>query len=86
MVDFTASNVSLVKQLLLIAPAGYMPDSTSLLDVPILGEWLAVVFGKQYALTSIRQEVEAGVAPADMLAKFEQQVNSTTPYGENLSF
>lgn len=76
-VDFAASNPTLVDKLILIAPAGYMPSagSVSLLNVPVLGEWLATVFGKQYALTSIRQEVEAGLAPADMLAKFEQQAN-----------
>ncbi|MFT4825697.1 MAG: pimeloyl-ACP methyl ester carboxylesterase [Halioglobus sp.] len=74
-VDFAASNPALVDQLVLIAPAGYMPNSgsISLLGAPVLGEWLATVFGKQYALSSIRQEVEVGLAPPDMAAKFEQQ-------------
>lgn len=74
-VDFAASYPTLIDQLVLIAPAGYMPNSgsVSLLDAPVLGEWLATVFGKQYALTSIRKEVEAGLAPADMTTKFEQQ-------------
>ena len=74
-IDFAASNVPLIKQLVLIAPAGYLPDSgsVSLLSTPLLGEWLATVFVKQYALASIRQEVEAGLAPDDMVDKFEQQ-------------
>ena len=74
-VDFAASHPSLVKQLLLIAPAGYIPDAgiVSLLGVPVVGEWLINVFGVQVTLGSIRKEVEAGLAPADMLAKFEQQ-------------
>ncbi|MFK8049753.1 MAG: alpha/beta fold hydrolase [Halioglobus sp.] len=76
-VDFAASHPALVDKLILIAPAGYMAGagSASLLNVPVLGEWLATVFGKQYVLTSIRQEVEAGLAPADMLEKFEQQAS-----------
>jgi pimeloyl-ACP methyl ester carboxylesterase len=74
-VDFAASNLSLVKQLVLIAPAGYIADAgiVSLLGAPLVGEWLATVFGKQMALETIRKEVDAGLAPADMLAKFEQQ-------------
>jgi pimeloyl-ACP methyl ester carboxylesterase len=74
-VDFAASNLSLVKQLVLIAPAGYIPDAglVSLLGAPVVGEWLINVFGKQMVLGAIRNEVEAGLAPADMLAKFEQQ-------------
>ena len=74
-VDFTAANPTQIKQLLLIAPAGYMRNAESLspLNTPLLGEWLATVFGKQYARGAIRSEIEAGLAPADMLDKFEQQ-------------
>ena len=72
-VDFTASNLTLVKQLLLIAPAGYMPSSDTILSKPLIGEWITTVFGKYYALSGIRKEIEAGLAPADMATKFEQQ-------------
>jgi pimeloyl-ACP methyl ester carboxylesterase len=74
-IDFAASNISLIKQIVLIAPAGYMPESglTALLGAPLFGEWLVTIVGKQYALSSIRAEVEAGLAPADMVDKFEQQ-------------
>ena len=74
-VDFAAANPTKVKQLLLIAPAGYMRNAESLspLRTPLLGEWLATVFGKQYALRAIKRDIDAGLAPADMLDKFEQQ-------------
>jgi pimeloyl-ACP methyl ester carboxylesterase len=74
-VDFAAANPTQVKQLLLIAPAGYMRNAESLspLSTPLLGEWLATVFGKQYARGAIKSEIEAGLAPADMLDKFDQQ-------------
>ena len=74
--DFAASHPSLVKQLILIAPAGYMGESsfTALLKVPLLGEWLTRVFGRTYALASIREEVAAGKAPRRMLSQFEQQL------------
>lgn len=75
-VDFAASQPALVRQLLLIAPAGYMGESTfvALLKLPLLGEWLTRVFGKRYALASIRKEVAAGMAPQQMLGQFEQQL------------
>ena len=41
--------------------------------MPFLGEWFATVFGKQYARGAIKSEVEAGLAPPDMLDKFDQQ-------------
>ncbi|MFT6273981.1 MAG: pimeloyl-ACP methyl ester carboxylesterase [Halioglobus sp.] len=76
-VDFAAANPTLVKHLLLIAPAGYMRNadslSLSLLNTPLLAEWLITVFGKQYARGAIKSEIEAGLAPADMLDKFDQQ-------------
>ena len=74
-VDFAAANPTQIKQLLLIAPAGYMRNAESLspLNTPLLGEWLATVFGKQFARGAIKREIEAGLAPDDMLDKFEQQ-------------
>ena len=74
-VDFAAANPTQIKQLLLIAPAGYMRNAESLspLNTPLLGEWFATVFGKQYARSAIKREVAAGLAPAYMLHKFDQQ-------------
>jgi pimeloyl-ACP methyl ester carboxylesterase len=74
-VDYAASHPNQIKQLVLIAPAGYMRNSkfASILNVPVLGEWITTVLGKQFAYASIKAEVDAGGAPADMLDKFETQ-------------
>jgi pimeloyl-ACP methyl ester carboxylesterase len=74
-VDYAASHPAQIKQLVLIAPAGYMRTSklASILNFPLLGEWFTTVLGKQYAYTGIKAEVDAGHAPADMLDKFEAQ-------------
>ena len=74
-VDYAASNPDQIEQLVLIAPAGYMGESklASILNVPVVGEWLATVLGKQLAYTGIKAEVDADRAPANMLEKFEAQ-------------
>jgi len=74
-VDYAASHPEQMKQLVLIAPAGYMRNSklASILNVPLLGEWFTTVLGKQFAYTGIKAEVDARRAPADMLDKFEAQ-------------
>ncbi|MDG2046232.1 MAG: alpha/beta hydrolase [Halioglobus sp.] len=74
-VDFAASYPSQVSRLVLIAPAGYMRNSSgaSLLTMPVVGEWLATVFGARYARQSIKAEINAGRAPENMLEKFDQQ-------------
>ena len=74
-VDYAAANPEQIKQLVLIAPAGYMRngDSASLLISPVLGEWLSTMLGKLFAYIGIKAEVDAGRAPADMLTKFETQ-------------
>ena len=48
-------------------------DSAAIINIPLLGEWIATVLGKQFAYTGIKSEVDAGRAPADMLSKFETQ-------------
>jgi pimeloyl-ACP methyl ester carboxylesterase len=74
-VDYAASQPQQIQQLVLLAPAGYMRnvDSTAILLAPVLGEWLTTVFGKMFAYSGIKAEVEAGGAPADMLTQFETQ-------------
>ena len=76
-IDFAAEYPDKIKQLILIAPAGYMGNSGSLttLAKPIIGDWIATVFGKEYAIKSIREEVTSGAAPAEMLPLFEQQAS-----------
>ena len=74
-VDYAASHPDQVNQLILIAPAGYMRPSefASILITPLVGEWFTTVLGKQFAYNSIKAEVDAGRAPADMISKFEAQ-------------
>ena len=74
-VDYSASHPEQIEQLVLIAPAGYMPDagSLSIMAAPVLGEWLSTLVGKHYAYAGIEAEVRAGRAPEDMLPKFEAQ-------------
>jgi pimeloyl-ACP methyl ester carboxylesterase len=76
-IDFAAQYPDQVRQLVLIAPAGYMGNSSSLstLVKPALGDYIATVFGKEYAVKSIREEVNSGAAPAEMLPLFEQQAS-----------
>ena len=76
-VDYAASHPEQIQQLILIAPAGYMddPDSSALATKPIIGEWLATVFGNQYAGTAIQSEIEEGLAPKDMYEKFQKQAS-----------
>lgn len=74
-VDYAASHPEQIKELVLIAPAGYMRKSklASIVNAPVLGEWFTTVLGKQFAYTGIKAEVDAQRAPADMLGKFEAQ-------------
>lgn len=76
-IDYTAQYPDKIKQLVLIAPAGYMGDSGSLstLAKPVIGDYIATVFGKEYAAKSIRDEVKSGAAPAEMLPLFERQAS-----------
>ncbi len=74
-VDFAASYPDQVSRLVLIAPAGYMRNSpeASPLAMPVVGEWLATVFGTRYARRGIESEINAGRAPESMLEKFDEQ-------------
>jgi pimeloyl-ACP methyl ester carboxylesterase len=74
-VDYAASHPEQVKQLVLIAPAGYMRNApnASPLAMPVVGEWLTTVLGRRYARQGIESEINAGRAPANMLEKFDQQ-------------
>lgn len=76
-VDYAAEQPEKIKQLVLIAPAGYMRNSASfsVLDVPVLGNFIASVFAKGYARDGIATEVEAGKADSAMLGKFDLQAS-----------
>lgn len=76
-VDFSATYPEQVARLVLVAPAGYLPQSNarSMLHIPLLGEWLT----QMYVIPSIRgeigEDVIAGRAPPDMLDHFDRQAN-----------
>jgi pimeloyl-ACP methyl ester carboxylesterase len=74
-VDYAASHPEQIKQLVLIAPAGYILDApeASPLAMPVVGEWLFTIFGNRYAREGIEAEISAGRASKHMLDKFDQQ-------------
>ncbi|MBW2176020.1 MAG: alpha/beta hydrolase, partial [Deltaproteobacteria bacterium] len=75
-IGFASRYPERVKKLVLIAPAGYVPEYTglaSLVLVPGLGDWLMAMLGKKNVMADIRREVDAGSARADMVEKFEEQ-------------
>lgn len=74
-IDYAAVYPEQIKQLILIAPAGYMgdPGSAAWVAKPVIGEWLATVFGNQYAGDAIKSEIVKGLAPKDMYTKFQKQ-------------
>ncbi len=73
---FAGRHPKMVKKLLLVAPAGFLPKPSGLvkmLSAPLIGEWLSAVYGKKSLLMDIKKEVEAGNCSADMVSKFEEQ-------------
>ncbi|MEM9254344.1 MAG: alpha/beta fold hydrolase, partial [Pseudomonadota bacterium] len=76
-VDFAVENPSLIAQLVLIAPAGYMGQTgaRSWLWSPVLGEWFTTVFGRRYARDTIANKVAEGLAPPHMLEQFDEQAS-----------
>ena len=76
-VDYAALYPEQVKQLILIAPAGYMGanKAVGLLRAPVIGEWFARVFGNMYSGAAIKAAVDDGFAPPNMLNDFQQQAS-----------
>jgi len=75
-VSFAAHHPERVKQLILIAPAGYVPQYSglaSLVLIPGLGDWLMTMVGKKTVMEAIRKEVKDGTAMPNMVEKFEEQ-------------
>lgn len=74
-VDYAASRPERVNNLVLIAPAGYSkpPSSLNIMKLPLIGDWLALMMARGYVGEAIKSEVESGLAPSDMLYKFNQQ-------------
>jgi pimeloyl-ACP methyl ester carboxylesterase len=75
-VSFAAQYPKRVRQLVLIAPAGFVPEYSglaSLVLIPGLGDWLMTMLGKDAMLESIQKEVKEGRAMPNMVEKFEEQ-------------
>ena len=74
-IDYAASYPEQINQLILIAPAGYMGDPGSIkwLIKPMIGEWLATVFGTYYAGAAIQSEIAKGIIPKTMYEQFQKQ-------------
>lgn len=73
---FAANHPERVKQLVLIAPVGFLPEHEGikkLLLVPVLGEWLMTMVGKKRMIDAFYTDVEKGVAPREMAEGFEKQ-------------
>jgi pimeloyl-ACP methyl ester carboxylesterase len=75
-IGFAGRHPERVKKLILIAPAGFVPEYSglaALVLVPGLGDWLMAIMGKDAVLEDIKRNVEAGNALPDMVDKFEAQ-------------
>ena len=75
-IGFASRYPERVKKLILIAPVGFIPryeGLASMVNVPILGNWLMAMVGKEQVLAEIRRDVDAGLARPDMIEKFEEQ-------------
>jgi len=73
---FVARHPEKVKSVVLIAPAGFIPEYSGLAALvlaPVLGDWLMALFGKEAMVADIRAEVAAGKSPPTMLTDFEEQ-------------
>ena len=75
-VGFAASHPQRIKQLILIAPVGYIPEHSglaALVLVPGLGDWLFNLLGKNMILEELRKDVTQGKGTPDMVQNFERQ-------------
>lgn len=75
-IGFAGRHPERVKKLILIAPAGFVPEYSglaALVLVPGIGDWLMAMMGKDAVLEDIKKEVEEGTALPDMVEKFEAQ-------------
>lgn len=74
---FTARHPAKVARLGLIAPAGFpvrTPFVTKLLTIPVLGDWLMAIVGKDTLLERIEQPENKGRAIPDLAERYEVQM------------
>jgi pimeloyl-ACP methyl ester carboxylesterase len=79
-IDFTNAFPERVKELILIAPAGFIPVDENLkrfIELPFISDALSPIIIKRYALAGIEKHVATGAAPASMITDFERQYTYT---------
>jgi len=73
---FAARHPELIRKLVLAAPVGFMKKPSgknALLMVPVLGEYLFAVVGKNSLINGFEKEEKQGYATKDMVRLFTQQ-------------
>ena len=73
---FASRHPEMVKKIALIAPLGYRPPHTgmnAILMIPVLGDWIMAVFGRQSMISYMKKEADAGIASQKMLKLYVQQ-------------
>ncbi len=73
---FASRHPEMVKKIALIAPLGYRPPHTgmhAILMIPVLGDWIMAVFGRQSMISNMKKEADAGIASRKMLKLYIQQ-------------
>jgi pimeloyl-ACP methyl ester carboxylesterase len=75
-IHYTNAFPERVKELILIAPAGFIPVDKHLkrlIELPLIADALSPILIKRYALAGIEKHVATGAAPASMITDFERQ-------------
>ena len=75
-IHYTNAFPERVKELILIAPAGFIPIDKNLkrfIELPLIADALSPILIKRYALAGIEKHVTTGAAPASMITDFERQ-------------
>ena len=77
---FAARYWERVSNLVLIAPAGLVVNwgssrGAALFPLPVLGDWLMVVRGRQFMLDVMQQPENQGKAVPDIVARYQQQMD-----------
>lgn len=74
---FTSRNPKLVKKLILLAPAGFVPEFSGknrLALIPYLGEWLMAVVGKKNLMNSFIEDQKKGMLSTEIVQKYKEQL------------
>jgi len=73
---FASRNPERVRRLILMSPIGFLPEASGIqkmLSLPIIGNWLMTVVGRQTLIDELYAYAEKGDAPLSMAQQFEEQ-------------